>query len=180
MSANNGVLDPRTVYVQNINFKTTAENLGKAFEKFGKITACRILHDKIYGLEFSRGKGFVEFEEPESVEKAINDKNIKIDGRTLSVSQARKKYGRKNDTAFISGIPQGTKEEDILNEFKDYNATDALVVFEDANGFRGGYAFVKFESTEKRNKAIEEKKTFSLKGEESHLSIARRDFDETN
>ena len=180
MSINNIDLDLRTVYVQNINYKTTEENLSQAFEKFGKVSSCRILKDRFHGQLFSRGKGFVEFDQQESAEKAINDKNINIDGRILSVAQARKKYEKKNDTAFVSGIPQGTTRNDLLNAFNESNATDAIVVFEDANGYRGGYAFIKFSSTSDRNKAFDEKKKFELNGEESTLALARRDFDETN
>lgn len=180
MSTINKELDPKTVYVQNINYQTTEETLKQAFEKFGKVSSCRILKDRFYGKLYSRGTGFIEFEQPESVEKAINDKSINVDERLLTVSQARKKYEAKNDTAFVSGIPQGTTKNDLLNIFKDYNATDARVVYEDANGLRGGYAFVKFSSTKDRDRAVDEKKKFQLKNEESTLSIARRDFDETN
>ncbi|KAK8867044.1 CUGBP Elav-like member 3 [Tritrichomonas musculus] len=181
MSSNNSNIDPKTVYVQNINYDTNEEELAAAFEQFGKVSSCKILKDRLYGQLFSRGKGFIEFEQSESAEKAIkNDKTITVDGRSLSVEHAYKKYERKNDTAFVSGIPRKTTNEDLINEFKDYNATDALIVYEDAYGLRGGYAFIKFASTESRNKAVEEKKKFTLLGKESKLSIARRDFDEAN
>lgn len=180
MSTNNNNIDPKTVYVQNINYDTNEEALTAAFEKYGKVSSCKILKDRLYGQLFSRGKGFIEFEQSESAEKAINDTNITVDGRVLSVEHARKKYERKNDTAFVSGIPHKTTNEDLINEFKNYNATEALIVYEDAYGLRGGYAFIKFESSESRNKAVEEKKKFTLRGKESKLSIARRDFDEAN
>lgn len=177
MSTDN--LDPKTVFVRNLNYQTTEESLTQAFEKFGKVSSCKILKDRFYGKLVSSGKGFVEFAEPESVEKAVSEKEFTVDGRQLNITQARKKYERKNDTAYISGIPQGTTRDDILNEFKNYNAVDAKVVFEDANGYRGGYAFVKFDSTENRDKAVQEKAKFQLKEQESTLSAARRDFDES-
>lgn len=179
MSSNND-FDPKSVYVQNINYKTDESALTSAFEKFGKVASCRILKERHYGQLFSRGKGFIEFEQPAVVEQAVNDKSITVDGRVLTVEHARKKYERKNDTAFVSGIPKETTNEDLVKEFKDYNATEARIVFEDAYGLRGGYGFIKFSSTDNRNKAVEEKKKFTLHGEESKLSIARRDFDEAN
>lgn len=181
MSSNsNKELDPKTVYVKNIDYGTTEETLKKAFEKFGKVLTCRILKYSFHGHLFSKGKGFIEFEDTDTVEKVFNEQNIEVDGRILLVVQAYKKYEIKNDTAFIAGIPQGTTRNDILDTFKDYNALDARVVYEDAHGLRGGYAFIKFSSTNDRNKAINEMKRFDLKGKKSKLSYARRDFDETN
>ena len=172
-------LDPNTVFVQNLNYKTTEEGLTQAFEQFGKVSSCRILKDRFYGQLFSSGRGFVEFAEPQSVEKAINQKDLTIDGRQVIVKQARKKYERKNDTAFVSGIPQGTTKDDLIKEFQAYNAVDVNIVFEDSDGLRGGFAFVKFSSTENRDKAIQEKSKFQLNGQESSLSVARKDFDQT-
>lgn len=180
MSNNKNDFDPKAVYVQNINYRTDEETLSKAFEKFGKVSKCRILKDRLYGQYFSRGTGFVEFEQEDSVDKAINDKDINVDGRNLSVSKARKKYEKKNDTAFVSGIPHEATTDDLMKEFIEYGATEAKIVFENAYGRRGGYAFVKFSSNENRDKAVSEKKHFELKGEKSTLSIAKRDFDEAN
>ena len=138
------------------------------------------MKDRIYGQFFSRGTGFVEFVESKSVEQALADNDLTVDGRKLEIKQAHKKYEPRNDTAFVSGIPQGTTKDDILNELKNFNAVDCRIVYEDADGLRGGFAFVKFASSENRNKAVDEKKKFQLKGEESFLKPARRDFDETN
>lgn len=180
MQTENNNLDPNTLFITNINYQTTAEELAKAFEKYGKVVKSTIMKDRIYGQFFSRGKGFIEFADTKSVEEALADKELTVGGRKLEVKQAFKKYEPKNDTAFVSGIPQGTTRDDILNELKNYNAVDCAVVYEDANGYRGGFAFVKFASSENRNKAIDEKNKFQLKGEESYLKPARRDFDEVN
>lgn len=56
---------------------------------------------------------------------------------------------------------------------KNYNAVDCSSIYEDANGYRGGFSFRKFAFSEKRNK-------FQLKGEEKFLKPTRRDFDEFN
>ena len=78
-------IDPNTVFVKNINYKTTAEDLAKAFEKYGKIESSRIMKDRIYGQFFSRGTGFVEFVESKSVEQALADNDLTVDGRKLEI-----------------------------------------------------------------------------------------------
>ena len=46
------------IYVGNLSYNVTEENLRQAFESFGQVTSARIIKDKYSGQ--SRGFGFVE------------------------------------------------------------------------------------------------------------------------
>jgi RNA recognition motif-containing protein len=61
--------DDKSVYVGNLSFKTSEMKLGRHFEKFGDIKNVRIIEDR--ETEKSKGFGYVEFENIESVEKAL-------------------------------------------------------------------------------------------------------------
>ena len=76
------------IYVGNLSFTTTEEELRGLFESFGQATSASILKDKF--TDKSRGFGFVEMPEREQAENAIQSLNGKeFNGRTLRVIEAR-------------------------------------------------------------------------------------------
>ena len=78
------------IYVGNLSYEVTEQDLREAFETFGEITSVRIIKDKYSGR--SKGFGFVEMSKKEDAESAINglkDKDLK--GRKLNVNEARPK-----------------------------------------------------------------------------------------
>jgi RNA recognition motif-containing protein len=81
------------IYVGNLSFTTTENDLKEAFQAFGEISSCNIIKDKYSGE--SRGFGFVEMPNKEEAEKAIamlNGKDLK--GRTLKVNEAKPRTDR--------------------------------------------------------------------------------------
>ena len=66
--------------------------LGRHFEKWGDIKDVRIVEDE---NERSRGFGYVEFEDKEMVEKALDADGTELDGRKVRVAKVQKKE-RKN------------------------------------------------------------------------------------
>jgi cold-inducible RNA-binding protein len=83
------------IYVGNLSYDMTEEDLRKEFEAFGKVDSVSIIKDKF--TDRSRGFAFVEMassEEGKAAVAAINGKDVK--GRALNVSEARPKTeGRK-------------------------------------------------------------------------------------
>ncbi len=76
------------IYVGNLNFKTTQQDLEDMFGEFGPVKSVRIITDRDSGR--SKGFAFVEMESSEDAEKAIEAINGKdIGGRTLKVNEAR-------------------------------------------------------------------------------------------
>jgi RNA recognition motif-containing protein len=81
------------LFVGNLNFETTEEDLRSLFESFGEIARIELLKDRDTGR--SRGFGFVEMAEKESAEKAMAELNGKeVQGRALTVNEARPKPER--------------------------------------------------------------------------------------
>jgi cold-inducible RNA-binding protein len=78
------------IYVGNLSYDMSEEDLRKEFEAFGKVDSVNIIKDKF--TDRSRGFAFVEMavsEEGKAAGAAINGKEVK--GRALNVSEARPK-----------------------------------------------------------------------------------------
>jgi RNA recognition motif-containing protein len=76
------------IYVGNLPYEVTEEDLRLAFEPFGQVDSVNIIKDRFSGQ--SKGFGFVEMPSMEEAQAAINDLNSKdLKGRTLNVNEAR-------------------------------------------------------------------------------------------
>ena len=82
--------DEKKVYIGNLEFGLTEDELKKIFEDKGlNVKEAKIITDKFSGK--SKGFGFAEFETEEEAQKAIDELNDQeINGRSLRVSKARK------------------------------------------------------------------------------------------
>jgi RNA recognition motif-containing protein len=76
------------IYVGNLSFDVTEEELRQAFESYGQVESATIVKDKFSGQ--SRGFGFVEMPTKAEAMSAISGLNGKdLNGRTLNVNEAR-------------------------------------------------------------------------------------------
>jgi len=76
------------IYVGNLSYEVTEEDLKEAFEVFGEVNTVKVIKDNHTGK--SKGFGFVEMSakaEAESAIEGLNGKDLK--GRSLNVSEAR-------------------------------------------------------------------------------------------
>ena len=81
------------LYVGNLSFETTENDLQDAFERFGSVTDVKVMMD--HGTGRSRGFGFVEMSSKSEGEAAISGLNGKeIDGRELKVNEAKPREDR--------------------------------------------------------------------------------------
>lgn len=81
------------LYVGNLSFETTENDLNDLFSEHGKVTDVAILSDRETGR--SRGFGFVTFTDAAGANAAIEALNGKeIGGRALTVNEARAREER--------------------------------------------------------------------------------------
>jgi RNA recognition motif-containing protein len=81
------------IYVGNLLFDVTEDELREAFAPFGEITEIRLIMDKFSGK--SKGFGFIEMPSKEEAEKAIEEMNGKeMKGRAMTVNVAKPKVDR--------------------------------------------------------------------------------------
>src|SRR5262245_32745341 len=81
----------KNIYVGNLAFSTTADDLREAFSAYGTVTRAQVTHDRETGR--SRGFGFVEM--ADGGDEAIAAMNGQMfQGRTLTVNEARPREDR--------------------------------------------------------------------------------------
>ena len=89
------------LYVGNLSFKASEEELNTLFSSHGNVTDVFIVKDKFTGR--SKGFAFVTLDTPESAQSAIEQLNdFDFLGRNLVVNEARPKQERprRNDRNF--------------------------------------------------------------------------------
>jgi RNA recognition motif-containing protein len=84
------------IYVGNLSFDTTEDELQNAFSAYGAVTSVAIIKDKFSGQ--SRGFGFVEMSNNAEAKKAIEALNgTQLRGRALNVNEARPREERNDN-----------------------------------------------------------------------------------
>jgi RNA recognition motif-containing protein len=81
------------IYVGNLSFGVSEENLRQAFEAFGKVSSATIIKDKYSGQP--RGFAFIEMPDQAEARAAIENLNGKdILGQPMNVNEARPRTDR--------------------------------------------------------------------------------------
>jgi len=83
------------MYVSNLSFNTSDAELQDLFAKFGTVSSAKVITDRETGR--SRGFGFVEMpSDEESKDAMLGLNNKEVEGRAMSVSEAKQREERSN------------------------------------------------------------------------------------
>ena len=84
------------IYVGNLSFGVTDEDVRQAFDPFGQISSVRVIVDRDTGR--SKGFGFVEMPNDAEAQSAISDLDGKeLQGRSIKVNEARPRSEGRRD-----------------------------------------------------------------------------------
>ncbi len=90
------------LYVGGLPYATTESQLNDLFGAHGTVESTRVITDKFTGQ--SRGFGFVEMSSSEEANAAIAALNgTQLDGRTLTVNEAKPQEARSGGGGFGGG-----------------------------------------------------------------------------
>jgi RNA recognition motif-containing protein len=85
----------KKIYVGNLSFSNDDQDLAAIFSPHGEVASAKVVLDRETGR--SRGFGFVEMSDDNAAMQAIQAVNgQEIDGRTLTVNEARPREPRNN------------------------------------------------------------------------------------
>jgi cold-inducible RNA-binding protein len=78
----------KKLYVGNLSFQTSEDDLNNIFSEFGNVESAKIITDRDTGR--SKGFGFVEMSSDDEAQAAIEGMNEKdLHGRKLTVNEAK-------------------------------------------------------------------------------------------
>eukprot|EP00584_Thalassiosira_punctigera_P011030 CAMPEP_0172526122 /NCGR_PEP_ID=MMETSP1067-20121228/1109_1 /TAXON_ID=265564 ORGANISM="Thalassiosira punctigera, Strain Tpunct2005C2" /NCGR_SAMPLE_ID=MMETSP1067 /ASSEMBLY_ACC=CAM_ASM_000444 /LENGTH=390 /DNA_ID=CAMNT_0013309565 /DNA_START=144 /DNA_END=1316 /DNA_ORIENTATION=+ len=134
------------IYVGNLNFDTTMEDLTAAFAVYGEVKDCFIPTD--YDGN-TRGFGFIQMDEEDAL-KAIEEMNgTELDGRTLNVNKSLPKGTKatpKQVKLYVGNLSWGTEEEALRELYEEYGkVVDCYIPTDRETGQHRGFAFVTME-----------------------------------
>ena len=99
------------IYIGNLTYDTTEEDLNKVFESYGQLESCTLIKDNFSGR--SKGFGFVEIASDEEAKAAIEGLHgTELNGRTITVNEARPKnekgfHGNRGGRGGFGGSQDG-------------------------------------------------------------------------
>lgn len=97
------------MFIGGLSWDTTKKDLKDYFSKFGEVVDCTLKLDPITGR--SRGFGFVLFKESESVDKVMDQKEHKLNGKVIDPKRAKAmKTKEPVKKIFVGGLSPDTPE----------------------------------------------------------------------
>lgn len=161
------VLGAPTLYVSNLNWSTPADTLKQIFASAGSIRSVRLAtkKDPRTGQTLSMGFGFVEFDQPGALNRALDTlQGTVVDGHALvlrrstqpaATTAGSKAKGRKDNPAqteastkatklIIRNVPFEATEKDLKSLFSSFAQLKRLRLPRRFNGQHRGFAFAEF------------------------------------
>ena len=146
--------------MQNLDKSIDHKALHDTFSSFGNILSCKIATD---GSGQSKGFGFVQFENKESAQNAIDKLNgMLINDKQVFVGHFLRKQERetvaiktKFNNVFVKNLAESTTDEDLKKFFGEYGTITSAVVMRDGDGKSKCFGFVNFENADDAAKAVE-------------------------
>ncbi len=81
------------IYVGNMNYRTTEEDINKLFSQFGEVASVKLISDRETGR--AKGFGFVTMNDDSAAKEAIEALNEKeFEGRSLRINEAKPREER--------------------------------------------------------------------------------------
>ncbi|KAI8967589.1 hypothetical protein BDF20DRAFT_900199 [Mycotypha africana] len=179
------------VYVKNLDESVDDEKLKEMFSKYGPITSAVIQKDE---EGKSKGFGFVNFENHEEAQKAVDELNeTEQNGKTLYVARAQKKSEREEElrkqyeqakleklakyqgvNLYIKNLDDDIDDEKLRQEFSVYGVITSAKVMCDDKGHSKGFGFVCFSSPDEATKAVTEMNGRMIGSKPIYVALAQR------
>ncbi|KAF2850696.1 RNA-binding domain-containing protein [Plenodomus tracheiphilus IPT5] len=176
----------KTLYVGNLYYEVTADQLKRVFSRFGNIDNVTVVYDN-RGL--SRGFGYVEFKSVADAQAAVDNLDMQVfEGRNLVVQFHRAKTGdrdrkpRTNSSApntpsrtlFIGNMSFEMSDKDLNNLFREIrNVVDVRVAIDRRTGQPRGFAHADFIDVASAERAKEMLAGKSVYGRELRIDFSK-------
>uniref|UniRef100_A0A8C9NPS7 Heteroous nuclear ribonucleoprotein D like n=1 Tax=Serinus canaria TaxID=9135 RepID=A0A8C9NPS7_SERCA len=143
------------MFIGGLSWDTSKKDLTEYLSRFGEVVDCTIKTDPVTGR--SRGFGFVLFKDAASVEKVLELKEHKLDGKLIDPKRAKALKGKEPPKkVFVGGLSPDTSEEQIKEYFGAFGEIENIELPMDTKtNERRGFCFITYTDEEPVKKLLE-------------------------
>ncbi|KAG0250155.1 hypothetical protein BG011_008601 [Mortierella polycephala] len=185
--ADEATCDRRTVFVMQLSARLRSSELETFFSQAGRVRAARIIEDRNTGR--SKGVGYVEFYDEESVAKAIaltgqkllgipviakhteSEKNRLAQQAAVQAQDAANAAAQATPTdlsqhrLYVGSVNFDLTEDDLKQVLEPFGPIEFIKLHRDAEtGKSKGFAFVQYKNAEDAKQAMERMNGYELAG----------------
>uniref|UniRef100_A0A7N5JDH4 Heterogeneous nuclear ribonucleoprotein D-like n=1 Tax=Ailuropoda melanoleuca TaxID=9646 RepID=A0A7N5JDH4_AILME len=155
INASKNQQDDGKMFIGGLSWDTSKKDLTEYLSRFGEVVDCTIKTDPVTGR--SRGFGFVLFKDAASVEKVLELKEHKLDGKLIDPKRAKALKGKEPPKkVFVGGLSPDTSEEQIKEYFGGFGEIENIELPMDTKtNERRGFCFITYSEEEPVKKLLE-------------------------
>jgi len=157
------------LFVNNLKPEIDDAKLLQMFQPFGTVHSATVMID--FATHVSKGFGFVKLDSADAAQNAIKTLNgTKSGTRMLSVKHAESRGTSENPSGtpsaniYVKGFPTTMSEEELRDLFSPYGTIVQHKILKDFNGSNKSQAFVRYETLESAQMAINSLNGFTFPG----------------
>ncbi|KAG6535937.1 hypothetical protein ZIOFF_000968 [Zingiber officinale] len=149
------------IFIKNLDKSIDNKALQDTFSVFGNILSCKIATDP---SGHSKGYGFVQFEQEEAAQNAIqklngmlmNDKKVFVGPFVRKQEREGAANSAKFNNVFVKNLSESVTEDTLLEVFGEFGKITSCVVMKEGDGKSKCFGFVNFENPEAAAQAVQE------------------------
>ncbi|XP_035584223.1 heterogeneous nuclear ribonucleoprotein D-like [Zalophus californianus] len=155
INASKNQQDDGKMFIGGLSWDTSKKDLTEYLSRFGEVVDCTIKTDPVTGR--SRGFGFVLFKDAASVDKVLELKEHKLDGKLIDPKRAKALKGKEPPKkVFVGGLSPDTSEEQIKEYFGAFGEIENIELPMDTKtNERRGFCFITYTDKEPVKKLLE-------------------------
>ncbi|KAI8352933.1 hypothetical protein BD560DRAFT_408741 [Blakeslea trispora] len=161
-----------TVWVGQLSFEATTEQISEHFGQCGEVTAVRLRTDPNTGR--SRGFAHIDFAEASGKEAAMKLDGSEFMGRTIKVDNANvatprgkdTNFGPKTKTVFVANLAHSLDEDSVRQAFEKFGTIvgDVRLPYNRETGKIRGIGYIEFENEDQAEAAVKGMNGVSIEG----------------